>query len=92
MIQCDQWIKSELNRIGFVWFDKFNHNNFIETCWKIVTNFTSISSVLLPISLAVCISFSGLRAISTTLRPRLANSLPYSLPIPSVAPVITANN
>lgn len=43
----------------------------------------------LPISFDTAINFSLVREISTTLTPCLANSLAYSLPMPSVAPVIT---
>lgn len=43
----------------------------------------------IPISFETAINLSLVREMSTTLIPCLANSLAYSLPMPSVAPVIT---
>lgn len=43
----------------------------------------------LPISLATSINLDSVLEISTILMPRLANSLAYSFPMPSVEPVTT---
>lgn len=49
-----------------------------------------VSTIDLPISEAILFNLSIFLLINTMLRPRLANSLAYSFPIPSVDPVTTA--
>lgn len=51
--------------------------------------FTLVADDDLPISLATSTNFDSVREISTILMPRFASSFAYSLPMPSVEPVMT---